>query len=857
MSNLSELLPAGSSVKSADFVAQGTLASGVTVGLRSDGKVEAITGVTQAIGTPTDLSPNQAYEPQSAYDPDQNKTVVSYVDLSNSNRMAVVVTVSGTSVSYGTPVNYDTNTQNTSENAIVYDTTANKIVLFWKGQSNYGYYAVGTVSGTSISFGTPATFNTAGATLEIAACFDSTAGKTIVCFSDNSSGSYISYALVCTVSGTSLTFGSKATILASARWNNPVPMHSTTDNKTLVYYRDQANSYYISGIVLVVSGTSVSAPSAKVVLDSKNGYTDNANYDPSSNKFLAAIRGRNGSGSLLNGEVLLISLSGNTPSLDSTTVFEEGGNPVRFAQAYNATIGGSVVSFQANTAGYAAYVTLTVSGTTVTISSTVSYDTDDIKNNPYGIVYDSGSGATVVSYPNDANSLLTTTVIKPAATNVSSYIGITDQAISSAATGKVVCKGGAITNTGLIPAAPVAGTAVVFKASRLNYTASTFDSTNNKIVISYKDYNNSFYGTAIVGTVSGSSISFGSPVVFQSSTVNNNVPVFDSNANKIVIVYREASSGKAIVGTVSGTSISFGTAVNFDSGVPYYPAATFDSNLNKIVIIYSDSNNNNYGTGIVGTVSGTSISFGTATVFLSAYAEHIATTFDSNSNKVVADYTYGTGGEADWGRSIVGTVSGTSISFGSQVTRNSGTAYYNSNTFDIANNKVVSAFKDGANSSAPTAIVGTVSGTSISFGTKVAISPYSSNYTSATFDSNQNKVIISYEDNTVSGSAQIGTVAAGTVSGTSISFGTPVVFNSTASSVDITSAFDSNLNKTVISYQDGTGGSQVGESVVIDLSSALTPNTAYFVQDDGTISTTSSTTKAGTALSTTSLLLTG
>ncbi len=118
-------------------------------------------------------------------------------------------------------------------------------------------------------------------------------------------------------------------------------------------------------------------------------------------------------------------------------------------------------------------------------------------------------------------------------------------------------------------------------------------------------------------------------------------------------------------------------------------------------------------------------------------------------------------------------------------------------------------------------------------------------------------MLIAYEDYTVSGSAQIGTVAAGTVSGTSISFGTPVVFNSTASTVDITSAFDSNLNKTVISYQDGTGGSQVGESVVIDLSSDLTPNTAYFVQDDGTISTTSSTTKAGTALSTTSLLLTG
>ena len=44
--------------------------------------------------------------------------------------------------------------------------------------------------------------------------------------------------------------------------------------------------------------------------------------------------------------------------------------------------------------------------------------------------------------------------------------------------------------------------------------ASAFDSANNKVVIVYQDNGNSAYGTAIVGTVSGTSISFGSPVVF-------------------------------------------------------------------------------------------------------------------------------------------------------------------------------------------------------------------------------------------------------------------------------------------------------------------------------------------------------
>jgi hypothetical protein len=39
MSNLSELLPAGAGAKSAEFVASGTLGSGVTVALQSDGTV--------------------------------------------------------------------------------------------------------------------------------------------------------------------------------------------------------------------------------------------------------------------------------------------------------------------------------------------------------------------------------------------------------------------------------------------------------------------------------------------------------------------------------------------------------------------------------------------------------------------------------------------------------------------------------------------------------------------------------------------------------------------------------------------------------------------------------------------------
>ena len=57
------------------------------------------------------------------------------------------------------------------------------------------------------------------------------------------------------------------------------------------------------------------------------------------------------------------------------------------------------------------------------------------------------------------------------------------------------------------------GSATVFESGSTDNIATAFDSANNKVVIAYQDVSNSNYGTAVVGTVSGTSISFGTPVI--------------------------------------------------------------------------------------------------------------------------------------------------------------------------------------------------------------------------------------------------------------------------------------------------------------------------------------------------------
>jgi len=295
-------------------------------------------------------------------------------------------------------------------------------------------------------------------------------------------------------------------------------------------------------------------------------------------------------------------------------------------------------------------------------------------------------------------------------------------------------------------------TAVVFESAFSNYISTTYDTTNNRVVIAYTDGGNSNYGTAIVGTVSGTSISFGTAVVFESASSNFISTTYDTTNNRVVIAYRDSGNsgyGTAIVGTVSGTSISFGTAVVFESAQSTYISTTYDTTNNRVVIAYVDQGNSAYGTAIVGTVSGTSISFGTAVVFESAVSVYISTTYDTTNNRVVIAYR--DLGNSNYGTAIVGTVSGTSISFGTAVVFESATSISISATYESTNNRVVISYQDQGNSNYGTAIVGTVSGTSISFGTAVVFESANSDYISATYDTTNNRVVIGYQDAGISG----------------------------------------------------------------------------------------------------------
>jgi hypothetical protein len=350
-----------------------------------------------------------------------------------------------------------------------------------------------------------------------------------------------------------------------------------------------------------------------------------------------------------------------------------------------------------------------------------------------------------------------------------------------------------------------------------------FDSSNNKVIIAYGNGSNND-GLVVVGTVSGTSISYGTPVTIESNVIEPNV-VFDSDSNKVVILYRRGGVGKAKVGTVSGTDISLGSEAQWAAQPLNYPqGATFDSNSNKVVIGYRDAGSGNYGTAVVGTVSGTSISFGTATVFESAGSKNISLSFDSTNNKIVITYT--DTDNSNYGTGIVGTVSGTGISFGSATTfTSSAVANYMANAYDPDQQKTIVAYANSGSSNVGEARVGTVSGTSISFGDAINFdTPASGNaasYVGIAYDPSNDKIVIVNSNGGFS-------VVTGTVSGNSITFGSDFIIDTDTGGAHSIVVFDSSNNKLVVAHND-SGNSYYGTAYVLTLGNGISFTTENYI----------------------------
>ena len=489
---------------------------------------------------------------------------------------------------------------------------------------------------------------------------------------------------------------------------------------------------------------------------------------------------------------------------------------------------------------------------------------------------------------------------------------VADGAISAAGKPVVLTAAGkaaAIAETSTTEAIPEGAKAEILGTDN-RYAAIAYDPVSGKAVCIWRnDEGVDEYGRLSVGTVSGTTITWNTSVVFDSSNLSNeyHTVAFDPNTtNSFVIHYSRSSKIWDIAGTVTGTTVTLGTAVSVRTASAQGNAPTMAWNPNQageFAAIYKDDDSSSPSMyAYIGTVSGNTITQGgTNLVPVATAHDGVAIAWNKGVNDEFAIGYNTTSGDKTM--IVRATVSGTSISYGTLNILSS--LYAGKRIYISFDNNVTGSFvwqywsysEEDARSGA-----GTLSGDTWTFGTS-QITPDSDAAIAGNplflcpIEFSQTTAGVGagcwYGTNGVTFGAR---AAAFSVSGTTLTWGTSSVIDTgdstlaasprmsfnpqdagsfiTCNGETSVAGSDTNtyLSRISITSTNLTATNFIGisDAAILDTASgnvtikggiaatgltSLTPASDYYVQDDGTITTATAGKKIGKAMSATSINL--
>jgi hypothetical protein len=406
-----------------------------------------------------------------------------------------------------------------------------------------------------------------------------------------------------------------------------------------------------------------------------------------------------------------------------------------------------------------------------------------------------------------------------------------------------------------------------------------------------------------VFTTSGTTISYGSEQSYSvgSNFRNDNLGVSYCASNKVVFCYikngdsqNSSTNACACVATISGTTMSFGSESVVNNGYSNGQTLVCDQSIDdRVATTYLDGAGGYQLRMKAGTISGTSISWSGAVTITSGNADGWC--MDYNDNRYVLVLKDHANGYV--GRAIAMSINGNSVSAGSMVTFDSTThANHSKVAINPNNNDEFLICNRVKNDNYPQVMLGSISGNTCSFGSfSTVVSRNVDNPVIRWNKNSEDKFILWYadEDKTIAdGRVEF---YVGTLSGSSWSFGSPIILTQTASHHGgMNIAFDqrtdgadkfyylyydsgsdtthrigqmggatsTNLTATnFLGFSDAaysdTATATVLVNSAISTQSSLTPLTKYYVQTNGTLGTSAATPSvlAGTAIASTKLLI--
>tara|TARA_R100001163_G_scaffold54694_1_gene42024 strand:+ start:1696 stop:3270 length:1575 start_codon:yes stop_codon:yes gene_type:complete len=432
----------------ADFVAQGTIGANVSVGLRSDGKVEVITGVPVSKVGPVVFDSNGAQGSANAayYDPDQDKIVVIYRDAGNSNYPTVIVgSLSSTTITFPSSGvvmgSYDAH-----YHEALYDPDTNMgVVVYQRGDApaNYALYSHQvSVSGNTPTVHPYVLVNGTGSTYHhnyIALSYNTSADKVLITYMDyDRSNSYM--AKVGTVDASSpyqITWASEVEVTNENALHNGYNAYNAAANAHLITYSQ--NNGKMSYRVGTISGTTLTLGSQ--VLDSTftNQQKVQIREIPSTSNFLHTWSDSDDSNKL---KARVVSVSGTTPT-GHTAAVSVSTSGVKMSMIIDPDQNQAIVVYDNNSSGLAEFRGIQINGTTVTIDAGfTAIDTTTAFANSY-LCYDTTNDKIrAVGRTSQSPKQGVAFTIKLAQTNITSFIGFSNASATNGNTLNVTVKGG-------------------------------------------------------------------------------------------------------------------------------------------------------------------------------------------------------------------------------------------------------------------------------------------------------------------------------------------------------------------------------------------------------------------------------
>ena len=430
----------------ASGVAHGSIGVGTAVAVRSDGKFAAVTGTNAVSSTAVASGQSNISNPTACYDIANDKVVVVWHGYSDDDCYAMVGTISGTSITWGSPVKYD-GTTNSRPNAVAYDSTNERIIIIgnqdWGGVINS---CVGQVSGTgasaTITFGSKVQVVASGHSYPSVA-FDSTTGRVICAYRD---GSYDGKAKIGTISGNSVTWGSetvwttntveKTRVAAGGGYAVPVGSGSGNPCRYNVGQISTSGNSITWGTEGSISD--ITSDTAMVAVDPNTNIWAVQGQDPVSNTVRIHPAIRSGTSLTFGTSKFVHSGSG---SVNNQSLCWAGGENLFFS------------TYSANSSGGQQFVTSTVSadGSGVTVSApTVFLGSNSGNDQPdYTASTASPTGKCIIWLRNDAASRAGWAAVEQVRISngtIGSYVGLSNAAYTNGQTAKVAITGAISTN---------------------------------------------------------------------------------------------------------------------------------------------------------------------------------------------------------------------------------------------------------------------------------------------------------------------------------------------------------------------------------------------------------------------------